>query len=173
MTSTIDSTVRRAAVADRVDMLTIYNSSIQRREIARHDRTLTLDELSHELPIEDDRFRAYVATIDDIVFGWAALRPWHQRVAYAATLELLVYVAPSHRRRGLGRALVSHVLDVAVRAECHSLIVLCPADDAAAVGMARATGFSRFGTLRGVLPDPGRARDVEMYQRMLQAEAVR
>jgi L-amino acid N-acyltransferase YncA len=171
MTAIANATVRRAVTTDRVDMLTIYNASIQRREIARHASALTLDELSNDLKLDDDRYRAYVATIDGAVLGWAALRPWHFRAPYARTLELLVYVTPSHRRRGLGSALLRHTRDAAFGGAYHTLVVLCAAGDEGAARLLSGAGFARSGTLSAVFHGPTGACDVDMYQFLLNRDA--
>lgn len=50
------------------------------------------------------------------VLGWAALAPVSSRAVYAGVTENSVYVAASARGRGVGRALLRHLLDSAERA---------------------------------------------------------
>jgi L-amino acid N-acyltransferase YncA len=165
--------LRRASADDGAEILAIYNESILRGEIARHGRELTMAELPDTILPDDDRYQTYVALVDGVVRGWAGFRPWHQRLAYASTLELLVYVAPEHRARGLGRALVAHVLAVASRNGYRSMLTLSPADDAVAARLWQSTGFFISGALSAVFPGPERLHDVMMYQRMLVGDEAR
>src|SRR5215468_5839382 len=93
--------LRRGSAGDHDAIMTIYNEAIQRREIARHEHQATATEITALLPAGDDRYHTYVAEEAGSVCGWSAFRPWHQRAAFGATLELLVYVAPHLRGRGL------------------------------------------------------------------------
>ena len=52
-----------------------------------------------------------VAEVDGAIAGYAYARPYHERSAYRFTLEDAVYIAPDAVRSGLGRALLSGVLD--------------------------------------------------------------
>ena len=52
-----------------------------------------------------------VAEVDGAIAGYAYARPYHERSAYRFTLEDAVYVAAGAARGGLGRALLSNVLD--------------------------------------------------------------
>ena len=107
---TLKPLLRRASTDDGSDILAIYNQSIQRGEIARHTNVLSMSELAGALLPNEDRYHTYVAPVDGVVRGWAGFRPWHLRNVYPWTLELLVYVAPTHRGRGLGKALVNERL---------------------------------------------------------------
>ena len=45
------------------------------------------------------------------VVGWAALSPTSDRCVYGGVAEVSVYVDPAHHRRGVGRALLSAVIE--------------------------------------------------------------
>jgi L-amino acid N-acyltransferase YncA len=159
--------LRQARPEDGEAILAIYNDAIRRGEIAHHSHQLTLDELASMLPPLDDRYRTYVVEDEGALRGWAAFRPWHQRAAYAATLELLVYVATSHRGRGLATALVSQTIASASRAGFRSILALALADDRVAARLSRSTGFFVAGALSEVCPEGEALRDVTLYQRLL------
>ena len=159
--------LRRASANDSTDMLAIYNQSIQRGEIAFHNHEVATAELANVLLFGDDRYQTYVAVVEGVVRGWAGFRQWHQRAAYASTLELVVYVAPTHRSRGLGTALVSLVIAAAARANYRTILALSPSDDRVAARLSRSTGFFRAGALGAVFPGTEARHDIVLYQRML------
>lgn len=165
--------LRRAAPGDGADILAIYNQSIQRGEIARHCHELTMAELASALRPDDDRYPTYVTAADGVVRGWAGFRPWHDRAAYSFTVELLVYVAPTDRGRGLGKALVEHTIESAACAGYHSIVALCAEDDAVAGHLLRCAGFCISGWPRALFPEFERMHDVRMYQRTLLWDARR
>ena len=51
-----------------------------------------------------------VAVDGDHVVGWAAVSPVSERCVYAGVVEHSVYVAPDAAGRGVGRALLQHVI---------------------------------------------------------------
>jgi len=52
-----------------------------------------------------------VATADGQVLGWAALSPVSSRCVYAGVAEVSVYVAASAQGRGIGRTLLSALVE--------------------------------------------------------------
>jgi L-amino acid N-acyltransferase YncA len=162
--------IRRASERDSAAALAIYNESIRRGEIGRHIRELTMNEFAAAMLAEKDRYPTYVAAVNGVIRGWSGVRPWHQRSAYASTVELLAYVAPSHRGRGLGKALISRAIAEAVHGEFHSIVALATADHDAAVRLGSFAGFVVAGALNVAFPAPDRVREVLLYQRMLRAD---
>ena len=59
------------------------------------------------------RSPSVVAEVDGKVVGFASLSPYRDRPAYSTTVEDSVYVHADHRGTGLGRALLSEIVDVA------------------------------------------------------------
>jgi L-amino acid N-acyltransferase YncA len=159
--------LRRASAADGADILAIYNQSIQRGEIARHCHELTMAEFASALLPDEHWYPTYVTAVEGVTRGWAGFRPWHERAAYAFTLELLVYVAPTHRGRGLGKALVKQTIAAATLACYHSIVALRVADNAVADHLLQSTGFCFAGWPKALFPGRDKIHDVTMYQRML------
>lgn len=158
--------LRRASVHDHEAILAIYHRAIERREIARHDRAAAVTEITAIAP-SDDRYHTYVAEEPGSVCGWSAYRPWHQRAAFGATIELLVYVAPHHRGRGLATALVSQAIAAASRVGFRTMLALSLAGDAIAARLSRSSGFFTAGVLSQVCPAEDNLCDVTLYQRLL------
>lgn len=91
-----------------------------------------------------------VAELDGDVVGYAYATAHNERGAYRWSTDTSVYVAPSHHRRGIGRALYGALLPLLVR---QGLYVACagitlPND--ASVGLHEACGFEPVGTYRRV-----------------------
>lgn len=47
------------------------------------------------------------------VLGWGCLRPFGSRAAYRFTVEDSVYVHQDHRGKGIGRALLARLIEIA------------------------------------------------------------
>lgn len=83
-----------------------------------------------------------VATIEDRVVGYAGID-----LSPEATV-MTVGVDPGHRRQGLGRRLMTEILDAARAAGCREVHLEVRADDAGAQALYAGLGFERTGLRR-------------------------
>ncbi len=77
---------------------------------------------------ESEGLPVLVTEQDGRVAGWAALSQWSPRGAYRTTVEESIYLAPDMRGQGLGRALLSALIEAASDAGKHVVmagVVVC------------------------------------------------
>jgi L-amino acid N-acyltransferase YncA len=104
----------------------------------------------------------------DDVAGFAYVGAWRERPAYAATGEDTIYLAPGREGRGLGRALLSTLIDEARTAGVRELVaVVNDADSPASVVLHEKLGFRQVGRLERVGFKHGRWLDTVLLQRSL------
>jgi phosphinothricin acetyltransferase len=108
------------------------------------------------------------------VLGFAYAGPFRPRAAYRYTLEDSVYVAPDAAGRGVGRAVLSAVIEACEALGVRQLMaVIGDSGNAASIAVHRACGFE----LKAVLPalgfKAGRWVDVVWMQRSLNGGAAR
>lgn len=108
-----------------------------------------------------------VAEADGEVIGWGALSPWKSRAGYAHSVEASVYVRHDAHRRGVGRALLTDLIERARAAGHHTILGGASADQTASLALQEALGFERVAHLREVGYKFGRWLDVIYTQRML------
>jgi L-amino acid N-acyltransferase YncA len=105
-----------------------------------------------------------VAEVDGLVVGYAYGSTHRERAAYRWAADVAIYVAPSHHRRGLGRALYAALFEVmrgrGLRVLCAGVTQPNPASD----GLHRAMGFDDVGVFRRIGWKHGAWRDVRWYQ---------
>lgn len=105
---------------------------------------------------------------DGEIAGYAYASPYRPRSAYRFTLESSIYVSPSHFRQGVGRALMTELMQ-----RCEALgfrqMIAAIGDSAnhASIGLHSALGFERVGVYRDVGLKFGRWLDVVLMQRSL------
>ena len=109
-----------------------------------------------------DRHPLLVAEREGAVVGWAALAPWSSRGAYARRAEASVYVDARWRGQGLGRQLVTALVDRGRRVGLGVLIGRIAEGNPASVALLRSLGFGRIGTQRRCGEKFGRILDVEL-----------
>ncbi len=98
--------------------------------------------LSAEAQVTDPEAPAYVAVVDGTVAGMVTLCVFHTLTGTKAYLDHLV-VAPEHRRRGIGRALVEHAIARAVEAGASRIDLTAGAGKDAGRALYESLGFRR------------------------------
>lgn len=161
--------IRVAKEQDVPEMMEIYNYEVL-------NGVATFDLNVRNLEERMEWFRQHnvgnhpliVAEQDGQVAGYASLSTYRDKEAYAATVELSVYVAPSFRRQGVARQLIAHILeDARSRDDIHTVISVITAGNEASVKLHKEFGFVYSGILYEVGEKFGEKLDVVNYQLMV------
>lgn len=159
------TTVRFARPEDLRALADIYN-----HEVVHGTATLDLD----PQPLEErrrwmeahpgGRHPLIVAEENGQVAGYASLSPYREKQAYATTVELSVYVGAGHRGRGVGRALMETVLEIArSREDVHCVVSVITAGNGASEALHRRFGFEFCGTVPQAAYKLGAWRSVDTW----------
>ena len=97
------------------------------------------------------------------------MQSFYGRPADHATAELSVYVAREHRRHGLARRLVGHVLRRAPALGLSTLLGFVFAHNEPSLRLLEAFGFERWGLLPRVAELDGVERDLAIIGRRIEA----
>lgn len=114
-----------------------------------------------------------IGAVDDDgrLLGFATYGSFRDRPAYKYTVEHSVYVDTNCRGRGVGRMLLTAIVDRARAQEYHSLIGGIDADNAVSIGLHRSAGFVFCGEIREAGFKFGRWLNLHFYQRILDTPA--
>lgn len=113
-------------------------------------------------------FPYLVAEVDGAVAGYAYAGAYRARPAYGATVEDSVYVDPARKGLGIGKTLLVALIEEATERGFRQMVaVVGDSENAASVGVHRATGFELVGTLKCVGWKHGRWLDTVLMQRPL------
>ena len=92
-----------------------------------------------------------VASIEDKVVGYAYAGPYRSRPAYCYSLENSIYVAKEARNCGVGKKLLTDLIEVCVQGEWHTMIaVIGDSNNASSIALHRSLGFRHVGTIESV-----------------------
>jgi phosphinothricin acetyltransferase len=114
-----------------------------------------------------EHYPVIVAQVDGRVVGWGSLSKFHARAGYAPSVEASVYIAQEYHRRGLGRTLLTHLIERARRAKFHTVIGGASADQSASIALQESLGFTRVAHFKEVGQKFGQRLDVIYLQLML------
>ena len=106
-----------------------------------------------------------VAEMEGAVVGWAALSPTSKRHVYRGVAEVSVYVAASARGQGVGRALLSALVEQSEAAGIWTLQAGIFPENAASVHLHERCGFRIVGRREKIGQMHGVWRDVLLMER--------
>lgn len=164
-----DPIIRPAAAADIPAIAAIYGEAVRNGtgtfEIDPPDEAEMLRRF-HAL--EDSGHPYLVGAFDGVVAGYAYAGPYRARVAYRYSVEDSIYIAPSARRRGLGRALLAGLIaESEQRGFRQMLAVIGDSDNLASIRVHTDAGFAMVGTFTAAGYKFGRWLDAVLMQRPL------
>jgi L-amino acid N-acyltransferase YncA len=105
-----------------------------------------------------------VARLGQEVVGWAALMPVSRRAVYAGVADLSVYVAAPARGRGVGRALLTALVDSARAGGLWTLQAGVFPENGASLALHRSLGFRQVGVRERIGRLDGEWRDVVLLE---------
>jgi L-amino acid N-acyltransferase YncA len=105
------------------------------------------------------------ATVWDEVVGWAALAPVSTRRCYRGVAECSIYVAASHRGRGVGRLLLESLVRRADRAGIWTVQASVFPENRASVALHLRCGFRIVGLRERIAKRDGLWRDTLLLER--------
>lgn len=162
-------TVRRAVDADNEAIRAIYNVEVSESTVTFDLVPRSSDDQARWLADRSGAHAVLVADIDGVIAGFASLSPYRDRPAYSTTVEDSVYVDRAHRGRGIGRLLLTELVEVARSHGFHAMIARIVGGHDASISLHTAAGFEAMGTEREVGRKMGRWLDVVVMQRLLEA----
>jgi phosphinothricin acetyltransferase len=161
--------LRPAAEADLAAIREIYAHHVLHGLASFEIEAPTLDEMRRRFAaIVGSGYPYLLAAGDDGVLGYAYASAYRSRPAYRHTVENSVYVKPGAAGRGVGRLLLTALIEQCTqRGYRQMLAVIGDSANAASIGLHRACGFGECGTLRSVGFKAGRWVDSVIMQRPL------
>ena len=146
--------------------------SIYNYEVEHETATFDLVPRSLEDQLEWQRARtgafcAYVAELDGEVVGFGALSPYKERAAYRTSVEDSVYVRRDLGRQGIGRAMLSHLLEAAKNGGFHAVMARITTLSEGSIALHEALGFQLVGIERQIGRKFNKWLDVALMQCLL------
>lgn len=160
--------IRPATEADLPDILAIYNDAILHT-------TAVYDYTPHTLAMRQSwwaakqqaGFPVLIAEVQGQVAGFGSLGAFRAWEAYRYTAENSLYVAPDYRGQGLGKQLLTHLVDAAAALSLHAIVAGIDADNAVSLKLHEQLGFQEVAHFPQVGYKFDRWLDLKFLQRLL------
>jgi L-amino acid N-acyltransferase YncA len=163
---TDDIAIRDAAVADAADIARIYNQGIEDR-LATFETGLRTEADIVARMAQATRYPILVAERDHIIVGWAGLSSYRLRECYAGIAEFSIYLERNARGQGIGRRLLSALLDAARSRGYWKLVSRIFPQNAASRAICKACGFREVGVYEAHGRLDGQWLDVVIVERVI------
>jgi phosphinothricin acetyltransferase len=160
--------VRLAVPEDAEAIRAIYNPWVLNSTVTFDMRPRSLPDQLAWLEDHDGAHPATVAIDDDgTVLGFGSLSPWRPRAAYSTSVEDSVYVAEDAQGRGLGRLLLTDLVERARALGFHAVFARIVGGHEASIALHERCWFERVGVEREVGRKLGRWLDVVVMEALL------
>jgi L-amino acid N-acyltransferase len=157
--------IRHAGAADMPAIVGIYNWAINQTFATIDSEPLSREEAAAWWDAHAGKTVTLVAAEDDVIAGWARLLPW--RLRGYEVVEDLVYVDPVYQRRGVGRQLLTRLIEEAGSTGCRTMVASVAADNRSGLRLHESLGFEPVGTIKNAAYKFGRWMDITLVQRSL------
>ena len=166
--------IRQAREDDAEAIRTIYNHEVEFETSTFDLVPRSLEAQRQWIAARSGAFSAIVAVDEnDTVVGFGALSEYKDRAAYKTTVEDSVYVNRALGRHGIGRLILTTLLDQAEASGFHSVIARIEASSASSRGLHESCGFALVGIEREIGRKFSRWLDVAHMQCLLHERASR
>jgi len=142
--------IRDATSHDLPAITDIYTDAVLNTVATLDTVTPSLASRAEWLQHHGGRFPVLVAVVDGNVAGWASLSVWNDRGAYTHTAESSVYVARTHRKRGIGTSLLAALESRARELNYHVIIARVVSTNETSLKLVRGAGYVDVGVIREV-----------------------
>ena len=162
-------TIRPATPADIPAITRIYEHAVRHGTASFELEVPDEAEMLRRMrALVDDGFPYIAAEIDGLLAGYAYAGPYRPRRAYRFSVEDSIYIDPRAQRRGVGRALLEHLIEACERRGFRQMVaVIGDSAQTPSIELHRAAGFRMVGSVENVGYKFDRWLDSVVMQRAL------
>jgi len=142
--------IRPATPRDLPDVREIYNYYVTNSMVTFDEDTMTLREWRSKYAYLTRLKLPFLVAVSPSgqVLGYALCEPWIQKRAYRFTAEESIYLRPASTGKGLGRALLTALIEAGRQAGLKQLLaVIADGGAEASIGLHRSLGFKETGRM--------------------------
>nr|WP_305989766.1 GNAT family N-acetyltransferase [Roseibium sp. MMSF_3544] len=161
--------IREAGPSDIPAILALYNHAVRETTAAWTRKEETLDDRLTWFEARQQKGLPVLVAVDDEgnVAGFASYGPFRAKEGYRFTVEHTVYVDPLRHRQGVGRTLMTRLIQIAESNGVHVLVGGIDADNLASIRLHEALGFNVSGRLPQTGTKFGRWLDLVFVTKVL------
>jgi L-amino acid N-acyltransferase YncA len=158
--------IREAVESDLPEIVEIYNAAIPDRLATADLEAVALASRLDWFHSHSDRYPVWVieshslSSAETEIAGWLSFQMFYGRPAYHKTVEVSIYIAPSHQRRGLGKQLLAHAIVQSPKLNISTLVGMIFGHNLPSLQLFSGFGFQQWGLLPEIAELEGIKRDL-------------
>jgi phosphinothricin acetyltransferase len=157
--------LREATPADLPAILAIYNHAVAETTAIWNETLVDLDNRKAWFDLRQSRgFPILVAEVEGKIAGYASYGDWRPFDGFRHSVEHSVYVEKDFYGRGLGKALMTALIERARAGKIHVMIAAIEAGNTGSIALHKSLGFRLVGTHHEVGQKFGRWLDLTMME---------
>jgi phosphinothricin acetyltransferase len=160
-------TIRAAGEADAPAICRIYNQGIEDRVATLETELRTSEERRQWLAARGPRHPVLVAEDGGAVVGWGSLNPFNPRDCYRHVADFSIYVERGYRGKGVGRALLERLVEVARALGYHKMVLSAFPTNTGGMALYERLGFRTVGIYKEQGMLDGRWVDTIVMEKLL------
>ena len=163
-------TLRFVTPEDSAELLEIYRPYVEQTTVS-FETEVPSPEVFRDRILEISRDFPYLAAVEDgQILGYAYAHPFHERAAFAWTVESTIYVRADCRGKGIGRQLYRALLDMLELQGAQTVCAVVTIPNDPSMAFHEAMGFREEGRLINVGFKLGQWRSVSYLCRRFSEE---
>jgi L-amino acid N-acyltransferase YncA len=164
--------IRFAEPADAAAIRAVYAPNVETTAISFELHPPTVEEMAARIAKVAAQNPWLVCEIDDVIAGYVYASPHRERAAYRWAVDVAVYVATAHHRRGVGRALYTTLVELLRQQGYFKAYAGITLPNPGSVGVHEAVGFEPLAVYPKVGYKMGAWRDVGWWHLPLRPETA-
>ncbi|HTF20596.1 MAG TPA: GNAT family N-acetyltransferase [Chryseolinea sp.] len=145
----------------------IYQYYVDHSTATFHTGHVTTAELREKILIDHPRYKSFVIDVDGVICGYCYLSQYNKRQAYDRTAELSIYIDHAFKGKGIGKAVLIQLEEVAKSVGIVVLLAIITGDNEHSIHSFYAAGYVKCAELKEVGEKFGKLLDVVFYQKIL------
>ena len=161
--------IRTARIEDIEAILEVVNDAILNTTAIYDYDVRTLNDQTDWFKEKQVQDFPIVVAVDenDSVLGFGTYGSFRLKIGYKFTVEHSVYVKEGFAGKGIGRQILSELIEIAKKQKLHTIIGLIDTDNAGSIAFHEKLGFEKAGVLREAGYKFERWLDVQLMQLIL------
>jgi L-amino acid N-acyltransferase len=160
-----DLILRDATESDLPAILAIYNHAVAETTAIWNETLIDLDNRRAWLELRRAKgFPVLVAEVEGRIAGYASYGDWRAFDGFRQSVEHSVYVEKDFYSRGIGKALMTALIERARAGEIHVMVAAIEAGNQGSIALHQKLGFRLVGTHLEVGKKFGRWLDLTMME---------
>ena len=156
---------RNATIQDLEIIVQIYNSIVASRLVTADTEPVTVESRIHWFHEHNPEKRPLwiVENDEHETIGWVSFQNFYGRPAYSATVEISIYLDEIQRGKGLGKAILQHIIQIAPTFGVNTILGFIFAHNEPSLKLFNNLGFEVWATFPNVALLDGIERSLKIF----------